>query len=195
MAQPKAPKTCIFTIDSKDSDCKRWDIECRKLQKAVPGSAYYRRAQKQSSILARILQNKCCNIVLVGHQGGATTHGGIVTYLDDGTKSVILPDHAFEAQLKAAFKANGCSKCTITINACGGNDPLAAGIRTGIANGTGCTVKGAVPPKNDPFITIGKCSGQKWYSLDPKSIPRDNEENDGGGCAGPVPLVDYPPTP
>jgi hypothetical protein len=190
---PQSSNTIIFTMDSNDSDCNRWDIECRRLQAAMPGSAYYRRAQKQSSILARIRHNKSCNVVFVGHQGGPSTHGGIVTYLDDKTESVILPDPAFEAQLKAAFKANGCNSCTITINACGGNDPLAPGTRNGIANGTGCTVNGAVPPTNDTFITIGKCPGQKWYSLDPKSKPKDNPENDGGACAGPVPHVSYPP--
>ena len=146
---PSPQKSCIFSMDASDADCNRWETECRKLQTALPGAAYYRRVQKQSSILNRIKQNKCCDVRMVGHQGGSDpanggTNGGIVTYLDDGSKSVILPDPAFESQLKAAFKANGCTSCTITIYACGGNKSGASATRTGIANSTGCTVNGAV---------------------------------------------------
>jgi RHS repeat-associated protein len=194
-------KQCIFSMDSEnEDDCKRWDIECRKLQVSLGNSAYYRKVHKQQSILNRILENGCCDVRFVGHQGAAATNGGIVTYpASDGHKTIILPDPQFEAKLKAAFKTNNCANCSIYIYACGGNVPQAPTTRTNIATRTGCTVYGARPlnAQAEPFITIGECPQQGWYSLDPTTEPNDYWSPYGqtgvGNCLGTVPLTQYPP--
>ena len=194
-------KQCIFSMDSEnEDDCKRWDIECRKLQVSLGDSAYYRKVHKQQSILNRILENGCCDVRFVGHQGAAATNGGIVTYpANDGHKTIIFPDPQFEAKLKAAFKTNNCASCSIYIYACGGNVPQAPTTRTNIATRTGCTVHGARPlnAQAEPFITIGECPHQGWYSLDPTTEPNDYWSPYGqtgvGNCLGAVPLTQYPP--
>ena len=183
-------------MDASDEDCGRWDIECRKLQRAIGNAAYYRRANFKPSIIRRILQQGCCSVAFVGHQGGKLTKGGIVTYPEKGGVTVILPDPAFEAQLRAAFDKNGCNSCTITIYACGGAAKEATTTRQGIANRTLCIVKGAIPPAmQGGFITVGQCPGQTWQSLDPNAEPSPDDVDFGkfGSCTGPVTLKRYVP--
>ena len=91
-------------------------------------------------IIGAIFSTRCCEVFFIGHRGGPTNPGGIVSYCN-GEKHKILPDHAFSEAMRKAFVKN-CRTCKINVVACGAaTTEQSAGLQD-LANRTGCTVCG-----------------------------------------------------
>jgi hypothetical protein len=114
----------------------------------------------------------CCTLYLMGHRGGETHQGGIVTYPDPDNPHEaveILPNDDFEKELRKIFEGR-CKRCVINIVTCGGtNNP--AFVQQGkewrkqIANNTGCKVCGSACKDHFPeYWPLDPCkSGNfKW---------------------------------
>jgi RHS repeat-associated protein len=90
-------------------------------------------------MLKKISENRCCEVIFAGHQGGANNNGGVEGIIP-------CPDSGqIGKKIRAAMIEGGCSNCSLILAACGGggNDKDARdNCREVLATSSGCAVYG-----------------------------------------------------
>ena len=148
-------KKCIFVLPSgRETQClKAWAKEMC-VRSGANNCEVIDPTLSDIDVLNAVHRFGCCEIVMMGHQGGEKNPGGCViktgfpndpkTY-DDESQVPLFPssDGNFERQLAIEFNKNGCKNCNIVQYACG-HTPAAQRdpVRRRIASLTGCSFWG-----------------------------------------------------
>ena len=139
-------RTCIFIMDGPWTDYKRWLTAAEQLSTLIGenNSTIKYSVDNIDEITNYIVNNKCCQVIMLGHRGGPANPGGIVT-----GPTIILPSPNLpgkignEQKIAAAISSNKCGKkCNLYIYACGDGNQQGKLNQQRLANKTGCIVCG-----------------------------------------------------
>ncbi len=146
-------------------------------------------AKSQADILNFVRKNGCCEIKIIGHQGGPDGNfGGTVTYtgkIDAQGNEVVerlFPNFTFENRLKRAIKDNNCWDPAITIGSCGASDTITRTVGQSVANNTNCKVIRCM----EPHLASVSPDDLNWEAFYPQEYGCRFVDN----CGRPQPLVE-----
>jgi hypothetical protein len=125
-------------------DHTRWNDAAYGLASQLDNNAVVvTQVTSPDEIAKAVADNKCSQVILMGHRGGPDYPGGIGTADAEGVGRVdVFPSDDFDSKMRNAISKAKSHSCRIYIYACGTDDPEGVQRQQALANTTGCTVCG-----------------------------------------------------